>query len=128
MPIRFATETCVANAPAPRSAVRHPFGILRILFILGFAAFLFPVMYAQVYSGSLTGVVADPSGAVVPGARAVLTDEQKGFSYSATADSDGRFVLRNLPPGKYSLSVTAQGMRPYTQPDITLNVGQNAEV
>ena len=77
MPIRFATETCAANAPAPRSSVRHSFGILRTLFLLGFAAFLLPALYAQVYSGSLTGVVKDPSGAVVPGARAVLTDEEK---------------------------------------------------
>ena len=35
--------------------------------------------HAQVYSGSLTGIATDPSGATVPGAQAVLTDEQKGF-------------------------------------------------
>lgn len=86
------------------------------------------VAYAQVYSGSFTGVVKDPTGAVVPGARAVLTDEQKGFTYTATTDDEGRFVLRNLPPGNYRLSVDAAGMRTFAQKGITLNVGQNASM
>ena len=37
-------------------------------------------------------------------------------------------MLRNLPPGNYRLVVSAQGMRTFTQPGITLNVGQNADV
>jgi len=84
--------------------------------------------FGQVYSSSLTGVVVDSSGAVVPGAHAVLTDEQKGFTYPATTDNEGRFVLRNVPPGSYKLAVNTPGMRPYTQTGITLNVGQNASV
>jgi hypothetical protein len=57
----------------------------------------------------------------------VLTDEDKGFSYTAKTDNDGRFVLRNLPPGRYRLAVSAAGMRPHAQSGITLNVGQNLE-
>src|SRR5690242_9704382 len=60
---------------------------------------------AQVYSGSITGLVTDPSGAAVPNATVALTDEEKGFSYSARSDNDGRYVLRNLPPGRYRLAV-----------------------
>ena len=41
--------------------------------------------------------------------------------------NDGRYVLRNLAPGRYRLAVTAPGMRPYSSPEITLNVGQNAQ-
>lgn len=82
---------------------------------------------AQVYSGSLTGLVTDPAGAVVPGAAAVVTDENKGFKYSATTGSDGRYVLRNLPPGSYRLDVSAPGMRTYTRANISMTVGQNSE-
>jgi hypothetical protein len=84
-------------------------------------------LQAQVYSGSLTGLVTDPSGAAVPKATAVLTDEEKGFTTTAKTDTEGRFVLRNLAPGRYKLVVSAAGMRPYAQAGITLNVGQNAE-
>jgi hypothetical protein len=116
-------------ASRPRSALdgRLPAWILLGFLLLALAALLSPVATAQVYSGSLTGVVTDPSGAVVPGARAVLRDEQKGFTYTAATDTEGRYVLRNLPPGTYSLSVSAKGMRTYTQTGVTLTVGQNFE-
>jgi hypothetical protein len=82
---------------------------------------------AQVYSGSLTGVVTDASGAVIPSAKVALTDVDKGFGYNGVTGSDGRYVLRNLPPGRYSLSLTSPGLRNYTRTGIALNVGQNAE-
>ena len=82
---------------------------------------------AQLYSGSLTGVVADPIGAVVPAAQVTLTDVNKGFSFKGVTDATGRYVLRNLPPSTYSLSVQAPGFRVYSRGGITLDVGQNAE-
>src|SRR5689334_12156440 len=86
------------------------------------------LLLAQVYTGTLTGVVTDPSGAIVPNAAVMLTDQEKGFPYSGTTDSEGRFVLRNLPPSKYRLNVNAPGMQPYSQSDLTLTVGQNAQI
>ncbi|MBV8818720.1 MAG: TonB-dependent receptor, partial [Acidobacteriaceae bacterium] len=97
--------------------------LILFAFVLVFAA----LSFAQSYSGSLTGVVTDPSGAAVPGAQAELRDEEKGFVFTGKADNEGRYVLRNLPPGRYALSVSASGMRTYTKSGITLNVGQNAE-
>src|SRR5215472_8260847 len=41
----------------------------------------------QLYTGSVTGVVSDPSGAIVPNAMLKLVDEAKGFAFSATTDS-----------------------------------------
>jgi hypothetical protein len=99
--------------------------LLTLIFTL--TAFVSPTARAQVYSGSLTGVATDPSGAVVPNAQVVLTDEQKGFTFTATTDAEGRYVLRNLSPGTYSLATTAQGMRQYRRTGITLTVGQNAQ-
>ena len=83
---------------------------------------------AQIYSGSLTGVVTDPSGAVVPGAKVKLTDVDKGFSYDTETDSTGRYVLRSLPPSKYRLSVALIGFNTHVQDGIVLNVNQNASV
>ncbi|MDQ1472674.1 MAG: hypothetical protein QOJ99_4154, partial [Bryobacterales bacterium] len=97
--------------------------IIAILFALGSLL----TIGAQVYSGSITGVVTDPSGAPVPNAQAVLTDQDKGFTFKATSDNDGRYVLRNLAPGRYRLAATAPGMRPFETTDIALNVGQNTQ-
>src|SRR5579862_9108233 len=82
---------------------------------------------AQVYGGSLTGVATDPSDAVIPGAHVTLTDEEKGFKYTATTNSEGRYVLRNLPPGRYTLSVVASGMHPQTRTGIVMTVGENGQ-
>jgi hypothetical protein len=100
----------------------------RRLAFLAVASFLFfsSSVSAQVFSGSLTGVIADQSGAVLPGAKALLTDQDKGFTYTAVSDAEGRYVLRNLPPGQYELSVSFAGMQPYDQKGIVLSVGQNA--
>src|ERR1051325_7939766 len=100
---------------------------LPILFLLTLIAWAVPTMRAQVYGGSLTEVATDPTDAVIPGAKVVLTDDEKVFKYTAPTNSEGRYILRNLPPGKYSLEVTAPGMRPHTQSGIILTVGQNAQ-
>ena len=94
------------------------FSIFLTLFFLGPAR-------AQVYTGSITGLVQDPSGAVVPNVSVVLTDMDKGVTYSATTDSSGRYVLRALPPAKYSFRVEAAGFRSEVQNGIVLEVNQN---
>ena len=83
---------------------------------------------AQIYSGSLTGVVSDPSGAVVPGVKVTLTDVGKHFDYTATTDSAGRYLLRSLPPSTYKLRVEAPGFSTHVQDNIVLTVNQNAAV
>jgi len=83
---------------------------------------------AQTYSGSLTGVVTDPDSAVVPTASVVLIDSGKGYLFTATTDSTGRYLLRSLPPATYRLKVKAKGFAAYTRDGIVLNVNQNASV
>jgi hypothetical protein len=90
--------------------------------------FIAPPAGAQVYTASLTGVVTDPSGAVVPSAKVTAVDTAKGFPYTTLTDSLGRYVLRDLAPGTYSLKVEAKGFKASTQAGITLEVQQNATV
>lgn len=117
-----------AETPKARTCQTVRPKVLFVLLIVGFVLLSSLATRAQVYVGSLTGVATDPSGAVVPGAAVVLTDDEKGFKYTAATDSEGRYVLRNLPPGRYSLLITATGMRPYAKSGLTLTVGQNAQV
>ena len=80
---------------------------------------------AQIYAGSITGVVQDPSGAVVANASVVLTDNDKGLKFSAKTDSSGRYLLRALPPSTYTIRVEASGFRSESLGGIILVVNQN---
>jgi carboxypeptidase family protein/TonB-dependent receptor-like protein len=80
---------------------------------------------AQLYTGSITGLVQDQSGAVVPQASVVLTDVDKGVKYSTTTDSSGRYVLRALPPSTYNIRVEAPGFRAEVRNGIVIVVNQN---
>lgn len=99
-------------------------------FLLTFAvlALLAVPLRAQLYSGSVTGVVTDPTGAVIPGAKVTLTDVSKGYAFSTTSDTVGRYILRNIPPSSYALAVEATGFKSYTRSGIALDVNQNATV
>jgi hypothetical protein len=79
--------------------------------------------WGQVTSGSITGVVSDPTGAVIPGAKVVITDANKGYDYPATTDAVGRYLVTNLPPGTYSVSVEARGFKTSKQAGIAVDVG-----
>jgi hypothetical protein len=101
--------------------------------IVSFLAFCLAVVlgslaWGQVTSGSVTGIVSDPSGAVIPGAKVTLTDMEKGYTYPATTDATGRYLLTNLPPSRYRLTAAMQGFRDFVQSGIVLDVGSRLSV
>ena len=83
---------------------------------------------AQVYSGSLTGVVTDASSAAIPAAAVSLKDVNKGFVFHARTDDNGRYILRALPPSAYKLSIEVAGFSTYVRENIVLDVNQNATI
>jgi outer membrane receptor protein involved in Fe transport len=88
-----------------------------------------PALLAQnTATAQLIGTVRDPQGAVIPGATVTITDASKGFSRSDTTDGAGNYQLLLLPPGTYSLSVKAPGFNQSLQQNITLTVGEQAEL
>ena len=72
-------------------------------------------------SGSISGTVKDPSGAVLPGAQIVL---QPGATTTA-ANAQGDFVLQNLKPGTYTVTVSAVGFTNSVS-TVVVNGGENA--
>ena len=106
---------------APRAAWL-PAGPALVVLILVLSS----ALLGQVYSGSITGVITDPSGAVIPSAVVTATDTGKGFVYRATSDAGGRYLVRPLPPSTYQLSVEAPGFKTWVQAGIVLTVNQSA--
>ena len=82
--------------------------ILSFVFVFVFSAIFWPVQ-AQSNSGSISGTVTDPSGAVVPGATVTIENPVSGYLRSAKTDSTGRFQFSNLPFNPYHLTAAAPG-------------------
>ena len=108
---------------------------IRFFYLLVFAAAL---GWGQAVS-SLSGVVTDSSGAVVPGATVKIENVAQGLSREAKTDQAGRYALTQVPPGTYKLSEGRAGIRghhrergdsavnlPTTLP-LTLEVGKVSE-
>lgn len=95
--------------------------LLRLPLWLLLVAMSLPVC-AQVYTGSMTGVVKDPSGAIVPNATVTLTDAGKGFNYTTHTDANGLYTVSNLPPGTYTQTVEATGFNTYKREGIQVEV------
>jgi carboxypeptidase family protein/TonB-dependent receptor-like protein len=104
--------------------------LMRLLSMLLLVYFsLSPGAHAQLYTGSVAGLVTDPSGAIVPSAKITLTDQNKGYSFTATTDpTTGRYVLRSIPPGTYKIAVEVQNFQGQIREGITLDVSQNITV
>jgi Carboxypeptidase regulatory-like domain/TonB dependent receptor/TonB-dependent Receptor Plug Domain len=83
------------------------------------------LLLAQGYFGTISGVLSDPSGAVVPGAKVTLSDEQRGFTFNATSDSEGRYLFVSIPPGLYSVAAVAAGFEKTVRAHVKLNVSEN---
>jgi hypothetical protein len=97
---------------------------------LGFAIALLafmPAAIAQVVTGSITGEVSDPSGAVVPGAHVTAHAVATGIETSTTANAEGQYRIEYLPIGRYTVSVQASGFGSATIPEFSLEVGQTAK-
>ena len=83
---------------------------------------------AQLFSGSITGVVADPNDAVIPGALVSLVNTETGDQRSGSIGAAGRYTFSSLQPGLYELSVESVGFKKFVRPEIRLRGSQAAEV
>ena len=98
-------------------------------FLVALLFLMYPcVRLAQQTSGNIRGVVSDPSGAVVPGARITARQVEIGLSRTAVTGKDGSYVLVELPLGTYRVEAAAQGFRNYLQEGVTLHVNETLDV
>jgi len=97
------------------------------------AAAVFPeLLRAQAVSGDLVGIVTDATGAAVPNATVVATNDATGVKTAATTDTSGSYRLANLPVGTYTLTAAVTGFSTATvksvQVQLNNTVTQNVTV
>ena len=119
------------------SRVRITGQILSIGLILLLSAL---VAFAQSDNTQISGYVKDQAGAVVANAKVTIKSESRDFERTATTNSDGYYVITQLPSGLYTISVEAAGFKLYKEAgkkldpnvpattDVALQTGQVTEV
>ena len=97
--------------------------LVRTLAVLVFAAAFLPAaaLAQAVTTGSLTGVVVDAQGGVLPGATVTAVHTPTGTSYEGVTDGEGRYTLLNVRVGPYEVTVAMSGFKNEKRPvDVTL--------
>jgi hypothetical protein len=79
-------------------------------------------------TGKITGVVTDPSSGAVPNATVTVKSTALMASRTTTTQSDGSYLFDLLPPGTYTLTVTASGFQTLEQTGIAITAGFAATV
>lgn len=102
--------------------------LVRIMMLTGLMLATCAVLFGQVDTGEILGVVKDQSGAVVPGANIKLTNEGTGFTVTAISSSSGSYTFSPLKIGTYSVEVAKTGFKTVTQPHVSVSVQQQVVV
>jgi hypothetical protein len=112
---------------------------MRLLCLLTLLSICTVSLFAQAGAGTITGIISDPTGAVIAGAPIEAKNVDTGAVYRATSTETGNYTLPQLPAGRYELSLSVMGFKKYDRQnlslavtqvmrlDIALEVGSNAE-
>ena len=79
-------------------------------------------------TGGMVGVVSDPTGGIIAGAKVVVTNTGTNESTESTTDANGNFRTLNLRPGKYKVEVEAAGFKRAVREEITIQIDQQARI
>ena len=96
--------------------------VLCALFVLATASF------AQSFTGQISGLVTDPSGAAIAGAVVTITDLDRNTSFKAISNDTGLYLVTQLQPGNYRVAVEHPGFRKWVVDQIPLTTQQRATV
>ncbi len=108
------------------------------ILLLALLGVITTAVFAQTTSGSMSGTVTDPNGAVIPGSKVVATHQPTNRDYDTVTTDAGMYLFPTLPAGPYTLTITQPGFKKSVQSgieirvalrssmDVTLNIGDVA--
>lgn len=99
-------------------------GFLTVIGILSLAMFIaLPAAWAAT-TGTIEGTVTDPSGAAVPGASVTVLNAATGYTQTVQSDSTGRFVIADLTPGNYTVTVQKSGFEKIVETNVPVKISE----
>ncbi len=102
--------------------------VFTFLLAVGVILSVLSLAYAQIATGTLTGIVEDPSGAIVVGAKVTITDQGTNLSQEGKTDERGAFTFTNLRVGRYQVTAELSGFRRLVLSNVVVEVGQMARL
>ena len=97
---------------------------MRVFKIALCCALFSSVVFGQAGTGIISGTVTDPAGASVPNVPVDVRNNDTNVSYPTASTDTGAYTVTQLPPGSYSVTVTATGFKKLTRAGITVDAGQ----
>ncbi len=85
-----------------------------------------PAFSQGIATGSISGTVTDPTGAIVPGAKVTAVNTATNQEFSATTNEAGLVVLRSVPPGNYKVTITSSSFRTVVLERVEVVVAQDS--
>jgi Carboxypeptidase regulatory-like domain len=79
-------------------------------------------------TGAVRGLVTDPNGAVVPGAKVTISSKTSNYRAETTSTSEGEYRFSDLIPGDYNIAIEAQNFKTLTLTDVRVELGRIADV
>ena len=93
------------------------------------AALLLPnLLFGQAFTGSISGIVTDSTGAVVSGAKITVTDVTRNTNFDTVSNDTGLYVMSQLPPSTYRVNASSPGFRTFVLDNLPLATQQHAKV
>src|SRR5581483_12164936 len=80
-------------------------------------------LMAQVDTGTITGRVTDSTGAVIPNAQITIVQPETNFKFDSVTNNNGIYRVQSLQPGVYTVTIRAQGFKPFNQSGLQLRTG-----
>ena len=96
--------------------------------LLALTSFCGQLALAQVTTATVSGTVADSTGAVLPGATVVILNDDTGISRTVQTDAAGRYAAPSLSLGRYRVTASREGFQSEARSRIALTVGREAVV
>ena len=96
--------------------------------VAGSLALYSSTLMGQTPTGSISGIVQDESGAVIPGAKVTVTNVDQGISRVVPTNSAGRYQVPGLLPGNYEVQAQMEGFQTEIRKGIQLTVGLDAVI
>jgi trimeric autotransporter adhesin len=98
------------------------------LLVTAAALSIISISNAQIKSGTITGLVTDKSGAVIPDASVSVTNEETQISNKGKTDGSGEYSVPYLAPGRYTITVEKEGFSVFKETGVVLGTAQQLRV